>query len=359
MKTKRYVHDSDFLECIINQNLESDSFALNELKLESFVRRSMSQETGFEESFGDRIKKIALGPSLLFVGGNTVSAVVGYVLADSIGGSKYVAVGALLLAGLTIAMQVHFVNQQNQMQGACAREQNDILEAYAREQNEILEADARQQRDMMEAYARQIGGVNRVIFEPDLDVRVEPGDASCESGYVGACYEALAQYVEQATESIFVIPNPFREGEIASWESKQREQHLKRIEDVVAQKKGLHYMRIQQVPRDAVDPWAHFGALARDHIVRMGDRHGSRVSLRYLKSDETSGFMVVDGRLLVKYLTGVNSVGQRNLIALALQETPSSLEVRRFCEKLTLNMLKQSMPIPMPASSAQKPLTAA
>jgi hypothetical protein len=328
----------------------------------------MSQASGFQESFGDRLKRIALGPSLLFIAGNVLSAGVGFVLADGLSGSKYLTVGALLLAALTIAMQVHFAIQQYKMQEACARQQNETLEVYAREQSgmleafasqqkDLLEATARQQNDMLEATARQIGGVNRVIYEPDLDVRVESGNAGSEWDYAGVCYEALAQYVEQAAERIFVIPNPFRKGEIASWESKQRELHLRRIESIIAQKKGLRYVRIQQVPKDAVDPCAHFGALARDHILRLNGLYGSRVSLRYLKSDETSGFMVIDGRLLVKWLTGVNSMGQRNTIALTLQETPSSLEVRHFCEKLTLNLLEQSLPIPMPASSAPKSLT--
>jgi hypothetical protein len=279
----------------------------------------MAKMRGSKKFFDDGLKKF-LGPSLLFIAGNVLAAVVGYLLSGVIVPSIFLAVGALLLAGLTIGMQVLFALHQN---------------------------------NLLEAYARQIGGVNRIICEPDLDIR-DTEYSCCESGYVGICYETLAYYLDQATESIFVIPNPFREGGIASWESKQREQHLRRIETAVAQKKGLYYTRIQQVPRDAADPWAHFGPLARDHILRLGDRYGSRVQLRYLKSDETSGFMVIDGRLLVKYMTGVNSMGQRNLIALALQETPSCLELRRFCEKLTKNFVHQSMPIPMPAPSAAK-----
>lgn len=186
-------------------------------------------------------------------------------------------------------------------------------------------------------------------FSKESLVVAEPDFETIENQSL--CYSKLHDMVLNAQKSIFVIPNPYREGEIDSWEKLPRKDYLRTIESVVKRKQGdpgFEYIRIQQVPKSCKCVRSQIGESAAAHISRLKKTPSERVRLLQVDVDEISGQLIIDGETLVKFISGVDSKGKKRLIAIAIMRDPHTDSIGRYYARLKQTLLERAKPIDFP-----------
>ena len=145
------------------------------------------------------------------------------------------------------------------------------------------------------------------------------------------------------------MPNPFRKDETMYWNKDKRNEYLNIIEKKIAHNPLFKYTRIQQIPRDTndtLDPY--IGRVATLHICRLLEDFGSteRVSLMYIKSDEISGFMIIDDHILIHFISGIDADCKKVLAAITIQGNKhEDNTIKDFCNSFSTFLIKQSSTI--------------
>jgi hypothetical protein len=202
----------------------------------------------------------------------------------------------------------------------------------------------RQTQDVLNLHRNHVekllGSTNEIIAEPDFD-------NINYSEYQAVCYRKLIKLVENAQKQIFVVPNPFRLGGICSWENKGRELYLKKIEEKIQTNPGFQYTRIQQIPKNSSEPLSkHFGTLATAHIKTLLKDKPEGVTLKYIDSDEISGFMVIDNTIFIKFVTGIDYEGEKVMVAITIQDNHYARNtIQEFCSRFCKVLSERSSSI--------------
>ena len=178
----------------------------------------------------------------------------------------------------------------------------------------------------------ELEGKNLIVIEPDIE----------QNNRAETCYRELEKLVQSAEKSIFIVPNAFREGEIQSWDQKPRKKYMSTLEKKVKSNIDLKYTRIQQAPEISSDSGEqktlkdNIGEVATEHMANMlKDSPTDNVSFFRISCDEISGFMVIDDKILVKFITAGDSRMHRKLVAITIQQDYiKTTSMEKFCQGL-------------------------